>query len=450
MSLAAWSAGDAEVAVLGLGRSGVAAARLLRREGVAVYASDTGRGAGLDEAAASLRALGAAVDVGCHDLDRIAGAAGVIISPGVPPDAAAVAAARRAQVPVRAEADLGLEALGGLPYLAVTGTNGKSTVTALAAHLLTAAGLDAEAAGNIGVPLCDVALRPVRPAWLAIELSSFQLHDCPRVQPRVGVLTNLSPDHLDRYPDLATYYADKKLLFRNATPDAIWVLNQDDPASLELAAGAAGTVRRFSTRSRAEAWYDRGAGVLRLGDRALVPRPDLHLLGDHNVANALAAALAVAAATGASDDALADGLRGFRALTHRLEPVREVRGVLWINDSKATNIASTGVAVTALDRPYVLLLGGRHKGESYRGLRPGLDGCRAVVAYGEAAPLVARDLGDLVRVADGADLAGVVAMAADLARPGDAVLLSPACSSYDMFRNYEERGGEFRRLVEAM
>ncbi len=188
---------------------------------------------------------------------------------------------------------------------------------------------------------------------------------------------------------------------------------------------------------------------MRLGGETLLQREDLHLLGDHNVANALAAALAVHEA-GVPAGFLGEGLRSFRALPHRLEPVRDVNGVLWINDSKATNIAATTVAVIAMQRPFVLLLGGRHKGEPYTSLAPLLaERCRLVIAYGEAGPLVEQDLAGKVALERGTTFEDVVARARRAAQPGDAVLLSPACSSYDMFKNYEERGNIFRRLVEA-
>ena len=444
-----WREQSREVAVIGLGRSGVAATRLLRARGVTVYASDAGRGASLEASAAALRTLGASVDLGGHDLARIGRAMAAVLSPGVPPDAAPVRAAREAGVSVRAEIDVGLEALAGVPYIGITGTNGKTTVTALAGHLLRAAGRDAEAAGNIGTPLCEIALRDRRPTWLAIEFSSFQLHDCPRVDPTVGILTNLSADHLDRYPTLEAYYADKRLLFANASPESVWVTNADDPDARALASGVAGRQLRFTLAGRGDGWWDRSRGQLMLGERPLLARSGLKLLGDHNVANALAAALALDA-TGAALPAIAEGLGTFQALAHRLEPVREVDGVLWINDSKATNVASTAVAVAALDRPFVLLLGGRHKGEPYTRLTPLLEGrCRAVIAYGEAGPTVVHDLAADVPVASAGSFEDVLATAARLSQSGDAVLLSPACSSYDMFANYEERGARFREWVEA-
>ncbi|HET9134929.1 MAG TPA: UDP-N-acetylmuramoyl-L-alanine--D-glutamate ligase [Gemmatimonadales bacterium] len=452
--LVAWRAAGREIAVAGLGRSGVAAARLLASHGIRCYASDAGTSEATADAARALVAGYPTLvhaEAGTHDLGRIAHCAALVLSPGIPPEAPAVRAALDAGIPVIAEAQLGLDALGDVPYVAVTGTNGKTTTTALIDHLFRAAGRDSLAAGNIGTPLTAVALREPRPHWLAVELSSFQLHDTPDVMPAVGVLTNLAPDHLDRYPSLGAYYADKARLFANATTRSIWVGNLDDADSRAMLGEVTlGRHLRFSTEAHADAWYDRAAGMLVLAGAPLLPRRELPLLGDHNVANALAASLAVHA-TGVGHGPIADGLRTFRALTHRMEPVREVDGVVWINDSKATNIASTLVAVAAMDRPFVLLLGGRHKGEPYTVLREALRArAVAVVAYGEAGDLVERDLGDAVRVVRATEFREVLAAARALAPAGGAVLLSPACSSYDMFDNYEQRGALFRALVEAM
>ncbi len=448
---AAWRGGV--VAVVGLGKSGVAATKLLAREGVRVYASDASEHPYGGDAVAELRRLpGVELDVGRHDLAKIRAARALVVSPGVPPDAVPLAAAREGGVPIVSEIDLGFRALAGAGTraIAVTGTNGKTTTTALVAQLLRVAGLRVEAVGNIGRPLADIAVSGERYQWLAVEVSSFQLHDSPHFTPEIGIVTNLAADHLDRYPSVAAYYADKQLLFRNAAAGNVWVLNGDDPAVLELARGAPGRRALFSLARPVEAWYDAAERRLRLGGQSLLPRDELRLLGDHNVANALAAALAVHEA-GVAPGVIAEGLRSFRALPHRLEPVREVNGVLWINDSKATNIASTVVAVEAMSRPFVLLLGGRHKGEPYTRLAPLLrPQCRLVIAFGEAGPIVERDLGGQVPLERGTTFADVVARARRAAQPGDAVLLSPACSSYDMFKNYEERGATFRQLAEAM
>ena len=439
-----------EAAVIGLARSGRAAALLLRSLGNPVYASDAATSPALEDTAAVLRDAGCTVQLGGHDLDRIRHAGVAVLSPGVPPDAPAYRAAESCGVPIVSELDLGARMLPRTGLLCVTGSNGKTTTTALIAHLLRRAGLsDADAAGNIGNPVCAVAMQERPPAWLAVECSSFQLHDCPALAPAAGVVTNLSPNHLDRYPSLAAYYGDKRLLFRNATPDSRWVLNGDDPAVLELAAGVAGKPEPFSLETRAAAgFYDRAAGWLVVRGTPLIRRADLPLLGDHNVQNALAAVLALPPE--ADRDAVVEGLRTFRALEHRLEPVREVGGVLWVNDSKSTNVASTVVAVRGMDRPFVLLLGGRHKGAPYTDLRPLLGRARGVVAYGEAAREVEKDLDGAALIERGGDFSDVVARARRLARPGDAVLLSPACSSYDMFDNYEQRGRTFKQMVGSL
>ncbi len=448
--LDAWKAPGREVAVVGLGKSGLAAGLLLAERGVRVYASDSGTSARHQEWAAALRNAGATVELGGHDLEKIRASVAVVVAPGVPPDVPPLQAAREAGVPVYAEADLGLSELPGMRYIAITGTNGKTTTTSLVGLVLQCAGFHAQAAGNIGTAVCEIARQAEPPAWLALELSSFQLHDMPHVDPAVGVLTNLAPNHLDRYASLEDYYGDKAQLFRNASVQSVWVGNADDAAVQSMMAGVRGEQLRFSLRDRADGWYDRAASRLMLGTEVLLPRADLPLLGDHNVANALATALATRAA-GAPIEAIADGLRRFRAIPHRLEPIREVDGVLWINDSKSTNVTSTAVAIRAVDRPFVLLLGGRHKGEPYTRLAPLLAGrCRLVVGYGEAGAQVERDLGSAVTVERGTTFEDVLTRAGRVAQAGDAVLLSPACSSYDMFDNYEQRGETFRQWVNGL
>jgi UDP-N-acetylmuramoylalanine--D-glutamate ligase len=444
-----------EIAVVGLGKSGTAVTRLLRRHGERVYASDAGRSEASDRAAAELRALGADADIGGHDLARIGRASLVVASPGVPPSAPPLAAARAAGVAIVGEIEIALHFLPSMRYIAVTGTNGKTTTTALVGALLRALGHDAPDAGNIGRPLAEVALSARPPAWAALELSSFQLHDTPSVRPTVGVLTNLGPDHLDRYASVDEYYADKERLFANAGRDSHWVVNADDPLAAAMAARHPGARHGFSvTGATVEARWAPGADELELLGTPLMRRADLGLLGDHNVANALAAGLAVAVAdaghrTPEARRRMADALRAFRALKHRLELAGEYGGVQWINDSKATNVGSTLVAIQGMTRPFILLLGGRHKGEPYTTLATpfGRHG-KVVLAYGESAPIVEHDLAGLAPVERlGSDFGEVIARARALAAPGDAVLLSPACSSYDMFDNYEHRGAEFRRLA---
>ncbi len=449
---------DGEVAVVGLARSGRAVGALLARAGARIYASDAGSSPALEAAAAALRADGVWVDLGRHDLERVARASLVVASPGVPPEAPPLAAARAHGVPVVSEIEIGLRFLPALRYIAVTGTNGKTTTTALTAHLLRALGLRAEAAGNIGRPLTELAASADPAPWVALEVSSFQLHDTPGIAPEVGILTNLSANHLDRYASVDAYYGDKALLFRNATAAATWVTNRDDDACQALVRDVAGVHADFSVAQRADAYYDRAGDRLVVLGEPLIARRELPLMGDHNVANALSAALAVMLAdpahrTRQAVAQVAAGLRAFRPLEHRIEPAGTSGGVAWINDSKSTNVVSTLVALRGMTRPTVLLLGGRHKGEPYTALADELRRTvKRVIAYGEAAPLIVHDLERLVpvtRVAAGASFADVVAEARGAAAPGDVVLLSPACSSYDMFANYEQRGAEFKRLAVA-
>ncbi len=452
-----------EVAVIGLARSGTAAARLAAREGATVYASDSGprpdavpaaRPGGPDP----LAAIGVEAQYGGHDLQRIAKASLAIVSPGVPPNAAPVTVARNAGVPVVSEVELALWFLPATRLIAVTGTNGKSTVTALIAHLLRGLGADATAAGNIGVALSDIALMPTAPAWIALEMSSFQLHDTASLRPAVGVLTNLSPDHLDRYDALEDYYADKDRLFVNADASSVWVTNADDVEVTRRTKRVPGTHRRFSVNGLdVDALYDDAHDAVRLLGDDLMRRAEIPLLGHHNVANVLAATLAVVSAdkaftTPAARDLLADGVRTFHGLPNRLEVVAEQGGVVWINDSKATNVSSARVAIDGMTRPAVVLLGGKHKGESYASLAAPLGRhARRVIAYGEAGLQIANDLKGaglsvpLERLESSFE--DVVTRARAAATAGDAVLLSPACSSFDMFKNYEERGETFRRLA---
>lgn len=449
-----------EVAVLGLGASGVAAARLLRHIGFAVYASERADTAALRATTDALRATGATVELGGHDHARLARAVFVVVSPGMPPEAPALVAARAAGVPIVSEVEVALRLMPGLRTIAVTGTNGKTTTTALIGHLLRALGHDAVDAGNIGLPVSALVTREPQPVWGALELSSFQLHDTPGVRPDVGVLTALSADHLDRYPDVAAYYADKARLFANADASSRWVVSADSTDIATMVQGVPGTIARFSVqRTDVDAWYDRARALLIVDGAPLLSRADVPLLGDHNVANALAAALAVvradaAHATPSARARLAEAIRAFVALPHRLQPVATRDGVLYIDDSKATNVDSTLVALEAMRQPTVVLIGGRHKGEPYRALATPLALCgRAVLCFGEAGELAATQLGEAlagrvpVQWMRNASFDAVMARASELARAGDAVLLSPACSSFDMFANYIERGRRFAALA---
>ncbi|HEY0305255.1 MAG TPA: UDP-N-acetylmuramoyl-L-alanine--D-glutamate ligase [Longimicrobiales bacterium] len=444
------------VGVLGLARSGRAAAELALAQGIGVYAADAADTADLREGASALGRLGADVELGRFDIDKLLSVDAIIVSPGIPPKAPPFNDPRLAGVKRISELEFASRFLTAR-IIAITGTNGKSTTTALVGHLLETGGISAVVAGNIGNALSNVALQDVQPAWVVVEVSSFQLADIDRFSPAIGALTNLAPDHLDRYESVEQYYGDKKKLFKNSSMDTIWVLNGDDPEVMRLAHDAHGRRLLFKTSGPLQEG-EHGAFISDEGDlmlkvdllRAkLVHRSELKLLGVHNQANALAASL-IAIGTGLPLPALREGLRTFAGLPHRLQVVSTAGGVTWINDSKATNVASAAVALQSMTQPTVLLLGGRHKGEPYTELLPFMQSVKRVLAYGEAADIIAHDLKDSISVElVGGSFEAVIARARALTQPGDAVLLSPACSSFDMFRNYEERGHAFAALAEA-
>ena len=407
--------------VVGLARSGRAAALALRRRGVDVVAVDR------DESLVpgELRAAGVDVRLGEESAGLLAGADVLVKSPGVPAEAALVRAAHERGIPVWSEIELGIRLFPGHPVVGVTGTNGKTTTTELLGAIFRAAGRPVAVAGNVGTPLTGVEPEP--DAWLVLELSSFQLEDVHELRPRVGVLLNVEPDHLDRHGTVDAYRDAKLRLFARQLAEDVAVV----PAGFGPVPG--------------------------LGSRAEFHRDDLlpaepRIPGPHNRENA-AAATAAARAAGIGDDAIARGLREFRGVPHRLEPVGERRGVHFVNDSKATNTAAARRALEAVDAPLHLILGGSAKGERFTELALAVAAGNVQAAYlvGETAPELADALGAAgVPYRHCAVLATAVEEAATAAAPGEVVLLSPACASYDQFTDFEARGDEFRRLVGAL
>ncbi len=449
-----WS--DLRVGVLGLGRSGRAAARLLARSGASVYASDSADTAELRVQTAALEGLaGVDVELGRHDTEKLGRCDLLVTSPGIPPHADVFNAPGVRGVPIISELELGYRFIDA-PVIAVTGTNGKTTTTAWIGFMLERAGVSVGVGGNIGYALSELADADVAFDWIVVEVSSFQLHYVERFDPAIGVFLNLCPDHLDWHGGADPYFADKARLFDHASPESRWVLNGEDDEVLRLAAGRSGSADYFRVASQPPS-AEEGAYLTRAGmlmsrhggeDAELVAKDELKLMGLHNVANALATSLAATHAH-LPIEAVRDGLRAFEPLPHRLQPVADRDDVLWINDSKATNVASTRMALRAMDRPVVLLLGGRGKGESFASLIPDLEGrIRSIVAYGETAAQLESELGAAATLLrEDGPFEAVVQKATELAQPGDVVLLSPACASFDMFRDYEERGRRFAELA---
>lgn len=442
------------VAVIGLGASGIAAARLALAKGGDVYVSDLRTDAATAARGADLESAGARVELGGHDFEWLAGAGLVVVSPGIPPDAPVLGDLRARGVRWISEPELAVRFYGA-PLIAVTGTNGKTTTTLLVGHLLASSGMDAAVGGNVGGGLApaasDLALREDAPDWYVLEMSSFQLADVDTFRPDIGVVTGLSPDHLDRYPSLDAYYADKARLFENADEASAWVLPFGDADVAALAGDAPGRRYTFSHDDvGAHAFVRDGVLALRVAesDEPLLAASDFPLMGRHNLRNGLAAAL-VARLAGAPVEGIREGLRTARPLPHRMEPVLDRDGVLWVNDSKATNVSAAASALASLDRPAVVLLGGKDKGEDFRPLGPLLAAhARVVLAFGAVGERIADELGDTTSVERlGSDFETVVRRAAACAHPGDVVLLAPACSSFDMFDNYEHRGRVFADLA---
>jgi UDP-N-acetylmuramoylalanine--D-glutamate ligase len=368
---------------------------------------------------------------------------------------------------VRAARDRGIEVTGELdlawrlianPFCAVTGTNGKTTTTELIGHLYRTAGRPVAVAGNVGTPLASVIGAVDPDATVVCECSSFQLEDSSEFSPETAVFINLAPDHLDRHGTLERYLSAKLRIFANQGNDDAAVYNGDTPELRRRDLGGCGRRVRFCPVEGEAADPDCEVslreGVIFAADEPLILTEELQLLGAHNVENAMAAAAATLA-SGLPRDAVAEGLRGFRGVRHRLERVRELNGVPYVNDSKATNVASALAGIRAFEGGVRLIAGGRWKGESFEPLAKAVrERCIACYLIGEAAESLASELAPAaeagVEITDSGTLERAVEAASAEARPGEVVLLSPACASFDAFRDFEERGDRFRELVEAL
>jgi UDP-N-acetylmuramoylalanine--D-glutamate ligase len=446
-----FSVAGKKVVVVGAARSGVAAAVLLSRRGATVTLTDLRPSI---DAEAELRAAGVSLELGGHAPATLNGADLIVLSPGVPPTQPAIAGAHDAGVAVMGELELASRWLRGR-IVAITGTKGKSTTTTLTGRMLEAAGHRVLVGGNIGHALSAQVEQSTDDTIHVIEASSFQLESADTFHPWIAVLLNFSADHLDRHADIAEYAAAKARIFANQTAADWAVLNADDPASQALAQDARSARLLFAVeRPVAEGVVVANDAIVRRrrdgADQVLVPLSAVKLLGRHLLADVLAAA-AVASLAGVEPDAMTRAVKGFTGLEHALEPVGEFGGVRFVNDSKATNIEAALRAIQSFGPGLVVVLGGRFKGGDFGDLRDALQERRAsVVAIGEASPLVRDALAATVPVHHAADMAGAVRTAFALAAPGETVLLAPACSSFDMFRDYAERGRAFKSEVASL
>jgi UDP-N-acetylmuramoylalanine--D-glutamate ligase len=445
----AFSVAGQRVVVVGAARSGVAAAELLARRGARVTVTD--RKAEID-AAGALADRGIALELGGHRAETLASADLVVVSPGVPLDQPALKSARDAGVPIVGELELASRWLKGR-VIAVTGTKGKSTTTTLAGRMLEASGFRVAVGGNIGVPLSDQVDDSTPDTLHVVEASSFQLEATDSFHPWIAALLNFSPDHLDQHPTIEAYAAAKARIFRRQTPDDVAVVNEDDAPARAIAAEARARHVAYGltlagdgfTVADAAIVERRGRDVTTLVPVSAVKVPGRHILSD------VVAATAISRTAGATGEAMTQAVSVFPGLEHAMEVVATVGGVRFVNDSKATNVESARRSIESVGRGVVAIVGGRYKGGDFADLVPALvERGGSVVAIGEAAERVERAMAPTVVVTRAASMGDAVRAGFARASPGATVVLAPACSSFDMFRDYAERGRRFKEEVQKL
>ena len=432
------------IAVVGMGRSGLAAARLLSDRGVEVWATDVSTSPLLRK---EFDAARIPYEAGTHSEDRLKAADEIVVSPGVPPDIAPLRVAREAGVPVLSELELASRFLEG-DIVAITGSNGKTTTTSLVGHILRLGSRPVEIGGNIGRAVSDMVRDSTPETINVVEVSSFQLEGIRAFRPRVAALLNVTPDHLDRYDDFEGYRMAKFRLFMNQDESDVAILNCADPGTFPPPVDIRARQRLFSRAPLSE-----GAGIaghmLTVDQEPVLGVDQVPLRGQHNLENVLAALL-VADVYGIPVDTVRDGVRSFKGVEHRLETVADIDGVLYVNDSKATNVDSAVKALEAFDSDIILIAGGVDKGTGLDPLVEAMTGrVRYLITLGSAAPRIEAAVGQRVPLRRVADMSEAVLRARGLARPGDVVLLAPACASFDMYANYEARGRDFKNAVHS-
>jgi UDP-N-acetylmuramoylalanine--D-glutamate ligase len=441
-----------KVLVVGLGKSGLAAALFLRHRGAQVTVSDVRSAEALAKDIPALLEEGIMVETGGHGLLTFRRQDLIVVSPGVPLNTPELAQVKSFGLPVIGELELAARFIKGR-ILAITGSNGKTTTTALVGEILKAADLPTLVGGNIGVPVIGLVDESTDETWSVLEVSSFQLESTYEFHPSIAVILNITPDHLDRHGSFENYALAKERIFAEQDEDDFVVLNADNERAAEAAARSKAKVYWFSVEHSVPqgAWLEDGHLVYRSAPD--VPAEDVMLLsgitlkGTHNVENVLAA-LCAARLAGAPAEAIRKAIESFQAVEHRLEFVARVNGVEFYNDSKATNVDATAKAIAAFDTGIHLILGGKDKGSDYFILAPLLRArARAIYTIGSAATKIESQLRGVVSIHSCQTLDIAVSAAANAARPGDVVLLAPACSSYDQFENYEHRGRVFKELV---
>ncbi len=441
-----------KVLVVGLGKSGLAAALFLRHRGAQVTVSDIRSAEALAKDIPALLEEGINVEAGGHGLLTFRRQDLIVVSPGVPLDTPELAQVRSFGLPIIGELELAAHFLKG-KTLAITGSNGKTTTTALLGEILEAAGMPTLVGGNIGVPVVGLIEQSTDETWSVLEVSSFQLESTQQFHPKIAVILNITPDHLDRHGSFENYALAKERIFANQNEHDFLVLNADNVHAAAAAAHSRAEVYLFKIENSVEqgAWVEDGQVLFRAGKdspvETVMPLRGIPLKGEHNVENVLAAVCAARLA-GASAEVIRHAIENFRAVEHRLEHVSTINGVEFYNDSKATNVDATAKAIAAFPSGIHLILGGKDKNSDYTLLADLLKArVKAIYTIGSAAAKIESHLRGVVPIHSCETLDKAVVAAASAAHPGDVVLLAPACSSFDQFENYEHRGRVFKELV---
>lgn len=437
------------VTVVGLARSGMAAALLLRNLGAKVYATDSGDSDDLRKNGRLLAERGIETEIGAHTRDFIKDKDLIVVSPGVAEDSPALVWARQEKVPVIGEVELGYLCCEA-PIVAITGTNGKSTTTTLIGEILKKNGTDAVVCGNIGNPFCGELYRINKDSVVVLEISSFQLETIKEFRPYIAVFLNISQNHFDRHPDFDSYLKAKARIFINQKETDSAVLNYDDPLIRALKEKTRAGVLSFSCQDRVAGAYLKD-GVIRLvkerTEEEICGASEIKIKGRHNVENALAAACATSV-FGVGAKKMKEAFTEFKGLEHRFEYVTSIDGTDFINDSKGTTVLAAVMALESCDKPVILIAGGHDKGSDFSKARGTVASkVKKLVLIGEAKEKIRQQLGDLVPVIEAKSMDEAVKEAYTISLPGDCVLLSPMCASFDMFRNFEERGRTFKEAV---
>jgi UDP-N-acetylmuramoylalanine--D-glutamate ligase len=445
---------DKRILVVGLGKSGLASSIFLRKHGAQVTVSDLRSVEALAKELPALLDIGVMVEAGGHGLLTFRRQDWIVVSPGVPLDTPELAQALRSGTPVIGELELASRFLQG-KILAITGSNGKTTTTALCGEIFRASGLPAQVGGNIGLPVISLVPQSTPEGWNVLEVSSFQLETIVEFHPNIAVILNITPDHLDRHGNMQNYVAAKERVFANQTAEDFLVLNAESPESQLMAGKTRSSVFWFSTRRpvRRGSFVYQNSIVWVAAEPAaaepILPLSEIPLKGEHNVENVLAAVCSAKLA-GLSNDVIRKAVGAFRAVEHRLEYVARLAGVEYYNDSKATNVDATMKAIASFPGGIHLILGGKDKNSDYTLLAPLLkERVRAVYTIGAAAEKIESQISGAVEIVRSQTLERAVDQAASAAKSGEVVLLAPACSSFDQFENYEHRGQCFKQYVLA-